>query len=126
MCRRALPGRFRPGIPTLRNSERCGLPQASWNTICIFWTPSGRAKQKLSNWCAGSFRAQVRARLDTAQVAGDQMNAAFAFLEQALGESFRKWLFFATELTANPYTSWYIQNFGCDACFRHNKALFVR
>lgn len=70
----------------------------------------------------GQFQAQVRARLDTAQVAGDQMNAAFAFLEQALGES-QEMVIFATELTANPYTSWYIQNFGCDAYFRHNKAL---
>ena len=50
------------------------------------------------------------------------MNAAFAFLEQALGES-QEMVIFATELTANPYTSWYIQNFGCDAYFRHNKAL---
>ena len=70
----------------------------------------------------GQFQAQVRARLDTAQVAGDQMNAAFAFLEQALGES-QEMVIFATELTANPYTSWYIQNLGCDAYFRHNKAL---
>ncbi|WP_407927712.1 hypothetical protein [Intestinibacillus massiliensis] len=30
---------------------------------------------------------------------------------------------FATELTANYFTSWYIQNFGCDAYYAHNERL---
>ena len=30
---------------------------------------------------------------------------------------------FATELTANFYTAWYIQTCGCEAYFRHNQAL---
>ncbi len=32
-------------------------------------------------------------------------------------------MLFATELTANWFTSWFIQNFGCDAYFAHNKRL---
>ncbi|MFQ9128051.1 MAG: hypothetical protein ACLR4Z_16165 [Butyricicoccaceae bacterium] len=32
-------------------------------------------------------------------------------------------MLFATELTANWFTSWFIQNFGCDAYFAHNKKL---
>ncbi len=30
---------------------------------------------------------------------------------------------FATELTANFYTSWFLQNFGCEAYLRHKRAL---
>lgn len=68
------------------------------------------------------FQEQIQAREDESQHTGQQMNAAFAFLEMALGES-QEMVIFATELTANPHTSWYIQNFGCDAYFRHNQAL---
>ena len=68
------------------------------------------------------FQEQIQSKEDEAQHTGQQMNAAFAFLEMALGES-QEMVIFATELTANPHTSWYIQNFGCDAYFRHNQAL---
>lgn len=68
------------------------------------------------------FGRQTAARADSAQQTGSQMDAVFAFLEAALGES-QELVLFATELTADPYTSWYIQNFGCDAYFRHNQAL---
>ena len=30
---------------------------------------------------------------------------------------------FVTELTAGPDTSWFIETFGCDAYFRHNREL---
>ena len=32
-------------------------------------------------------------------------------------------MIFATELTAGFYTSWYIETFGCEAYFAHNKDL---
>ena len=32
-------------------------------------------------------------------------------------------MLFATELTANYFTSWFIQNFGSDAYYAHNKKL---
>ncbi len=46
----------------------------------------------------------------------------FAFLDAAIPDS-QELVLFATELTANWFTSWFIQNFGCDAYFAHNKRL---
>ena len=46
----------------------------------------------------------------------------FAFLDAAIPDS-QELVLFATELTANWFTSWFIQNFGCDAYFAHNKKL---
>ncbi|WP_367925873.1 AAA family ATPase [uncultured Ruthenibacterium sp.] len=68
------------------------------------------------------FQEQVAIRGEWVTKTGFQLNAAFAFLEEALGES-QEMVIFATELTANAHTSWYIQNFGCDAYFRHNQSL---
>ena len=68
------------------------------------------------------FGAQTTARAEAVTLAGQGLDHAFAFLEQATGES-QEMVLFATELTANPYTAWYIQNCGCEAYFRHNQAL---
>lgn len=68
------------------------------------------------------FGAQTAARAEAVTAAGQSLDHAFAFLEQATGES-QEMVLFATELTANPYTAWYIQNCGCEAYFRHNQAL---
>ena len=32
-------------------------------------------------------------------------------------------MLFVTEITAGYDTSWFVENFGCDAYFRHNKDL---
>ena len=68
------------------------------------------------------FGAQTAKRAESVTTAGQSLDNAFAFLEQATGES-QEMVLFATELTANPYTAWYIQNCGCEAYFRHNQAL---
>ena len=57
-----------------------------------------------------------------AEQTGQQLEYAFAFLEQALGES-QEMVLFATELTAGFHTSWYIEQFGCPAYFRHNQSM---
>lgn len=59
---------------------------------------------------------------DSIQSVQQKLEFAFAFLEQALGES-QELVMFATELTAGYHTSWFIQQFGCDAYFRHNQSL---
>ena len=49
-------------------------------------------------------------------------NNAFRFLERTFGDS-QELVMFVTELTAGADTSWFIENFGCDAYYRHNKEL---
>lgn len=68
------------------------------------------------------FAQDVAMREQQAERTSAQLDAAFAFLETGLGDS-QEMVIFATELTANFYTSWFIQNFGCEAYFRHNHAL---
>ncbi len=53
---------------------------------------------------------------------GAMFDNAFRFLEQALGQS-QELVLFVTEVTAGYDTSWFVENFGCDAYFRHNKEL---
>ena len=47
---------------------------------------------------------------------------AFRFLEEALGDS-QEMVIFVTEITSGYDASWFVENFGCEAYFRHNKAL---
>ena len=68
------------------------------------------------------FDEDVRQRAAAAALAGSQLENAFAFLDAAFGDS-QEMVMFATELTANFFTSWYIQNFGSEAYFAHNKRL---
>ena len=55
---------------------------------------------------------------------GGMYDNAFRFLEDtfALGQEL---VLFVTEITAGYDTSWFVENFGCDAYFRHNKDLLV-
>ncbi len=70
----------------------------------------------------GWFEAQVQARATAAETAGRHFDNAFRYLEQAFGES-QELVLFVTEITAGFDTSWFVEHFGCDAYFRHNKAL---
>jgi len=47
---------------------------------------------------------------------------AFSFLEKTFSQS-QEMVMFVTEITAGYDTSWFVENFGCDAYFRHNKEL---
>ena len=68
------------------------------------------------------FFADVDARAAAADKTDTELANAFAFLDAAIPDS-QELVLFATELTANWFTSWFIQNFGCDAYFAHNKRL---
>ena len=68
------------------------------------------------------FSADVDARAAAADKTDTELANAFAFLDAAIPDS-QELVLFATELTANWFTSWFIQNFGCDAYFAHNKRL---
>lgn len=68
------------------------------------------------------FAAQTEKRAQAATEAGQGLDNVFRFLEESVGES-QEMVMFATELTANFYTAWYIQNCGCEAYYRHNQAI---
>lgn len=68
------------------------------------------------------FAETVSARSQSAQETGTFLENAFAFLDASLPNS-QELVIFATELTAGFYSSWYIETFGSDAYFKHNKEL---
>ncbi|WP_031473567.1 ATP-binding protein [Agathobaculum desmolans] len=68
------------------------------------------------------FAADVQSRAAAVEQTDAQIANAFAFLDAAIPDS-QELVLFATELTANFFTSWFIQNFGSEAYFAHNKRL---
>ena len=70
----------------------------------------------------GWFGEETAEREKLADTASGEFDNAFRFLERTFGDS-QELVMFVTELTAGADTSWYIENFGCDAYYRHNKEL---
>ena len=68
------------------------------------------------------FREEVDRREELGKSCGAQMDNAFRFLEGTFGQG-QELVIFVTEITAGPDTSWFVENFGCDAYFRHNREL---
>lgn len=83
---------------------------------------AGDAQETAFEAVKGAFAQQTDRRAQAVTAAGQALDHTFTFLEQALGDS-QEMVLFATELTANFYTAWYIQTCGCEAYFRHNQAL---
>lgn len=81
-------------------------------------TAPEEAMEAVRGWFAG----EVEKRAAQAREAKAQLDHAFAFLEEAFGQG-QELALFVTELTAGPDTSWFIEAFGCDAYFRHNREL---
>lgn len=79
--------------------------------------PEG-AMELIREWFSG----EVEKRSSLAREAKEQLDNAFAFLEETFGQG-QELVLFVTELTAGPDTSWFIETFGCDAYFRHNREL---
>ena len=80
--------------------------------------PAGEAMPVLKE----RFAEETEARETAADAAAGELDNAFRFLERTFGES-QELVMFVTELTAGANTSWFIENFGCDAYYRHNKEL---
>ncbi|MBE6995206.1 MAG: AAA family ATPase [Ruminococcaceae bacterium] len=70
----------------------------------------------------GWFGAEVERRTALAEETGAAFDNAFRFLETALEQS-QELVLFVTEVTSGYDASWFVENFGCDAYFRHNKEL---
>lgn len=79
---------------------------------------SGTAMTLVRTW----FAQEVEKRAALAREAKAELDHAFAFLEETFGQG-QELVLFVTELTAGPDTSWFIETFGCDAYFRHNREL---
>ena len=80
--------------------------------------PSGAAMTVLKAW----FGEETADREKLADSASGEFDNAFRFLERTFGDS-QELVMFVTELTAGADTSWFIENFGCDAYYRHNQEL---
>jgi len=70
----------------------------------------------------GWFGEEVETRKTAGETAGVQFDNAFRYLEQTFGQG-QELVLFVTEITAGYNTSWFVEHFGCDAYFRHNKEL---
>ena len=68
------------------------------------------------------FGEEVETRKDLAERTGAMFENAFSFLEKAVGQG-QEIVLFVTEITAGYDTSWFVENFGCEAYFRHNSEL---
>lgn len=70
----------------------------------------------------GWFGEEVERRKAVAMETKDMFDNAFHFLETTFGDS-QELVIFVTEITAGYDTSWFVEQFGCDAYFRHNREL---
>ena len=68
------------------------------------------------------FGEEVEKRQVLGDETAEQFDHAFRFLEETFGQS-QELVLFVTEMTANYDTSWFVEQFGCDAYFRHNREL---
>ena len=68
------------------------------------------------------FGKEVEQRETLAEQTGQRFDNAFRFLEETFGQD-QELVIFVTEVTAGYDTSWFVENFGCDAYFRHNREL---
>jgi nucleotidyltransferase/DNA polymerase involved in DNA repair len=69
-----------------------------------------------------AFGEEVAYRKALGEETGKYFDNAFRFLEETFGQS-QELVIFVTEITSGHDTSWFVENFGCDAYFRHNKNL---
>ena len=81
-------------------------------------TDSAEAMSAVKEW----FGAEVEKRSELGNAAGEEFDNAFRFLENTFGQG-QELVIFVTEITAGYDTSWFVENFGCDAYFRHNREL---
>lgn len=68
------------------------------------------------------FQSITDAREAAADATGAKFDNVFRYLEEAFGQG-QELVIFVTEITAGTDTSWFVENFGCDAYYRHNREL---
>ncbi len=80
--------------------------------------PAAEAMDAVREWFLGETDRRTALGTET----GTMFESAFRFLEETFGDS-QELVIFVTEVTAGYDTSWFVENFGCDAYFRHNRKL---
>ncbi len=80
--------------------------------------PTGGAMDAVRAW----FGEEVARRKGLGEETGRFFDNAFRFLEETFNQS-QELVIFVTEITSGYDTSWFVENFGCNAYFRHNKEL---
>ena len=80
--------------------------------------PDEEAFEAVKSWFGG----EVARRKALAEDCAAMLDNAFAFLEQTFSQG-QELVMFVTEITAGFDTSWFVEHFGCEAYFRHNKEL---
>ncbi len=68
------------------------------------------------------FTKLTEERQTIADETGTRFDNVFRFLEASFGQG-QELVIFVTEITAGYDTSWFVENFGCDAYYRHNREL---
>ena len=81
-------------------------------------TDPAEAMEAVRGWFGGEVEKRKTLGADTSAM----FDNTFRFLEQTFGQD-QELVLFVTEVTAGYDTSWFVENFGCDAYFRHNKEL---
>ena len=80
--------------------------------------PATGAMEAVRGWFSG----EVEKRAAVGEATGAMFDNAFRFLEETFAQG-QELVLFVTEVTAGYDTSWFVENFGCEAYFRHNKEL---
>ena len=71
----------------------------------------------------GWFGTEVEQRRTMAEKTAAMFDNTFRFLEETFSQG-QELVMFVTEVTAGYDTSWFVENFGCEAYYRHNRDLF--
>ena len=80
--------------------------------------PVSQAMDAVREW----FGQEVEKGETLGRDTGAMFDNAFRFLEETFAQG-QELVLFVTEVTAGYDTSWFVENFGCEAYFRHNKEL---
>ena len=102
----------------LRQRELNALEEYRQRLLREDLTAPAEAMDAVRAWFGG----EVEKRRTLGAETGARFDNAFRFLEQTFGQG-QELVIFVTEVTAGYDTSWFVENFGCDAYFRHNKEL---
>ena len=109
-----------------QDKERRDLDQRAINLLEDYQARLAREGSDTGDAAMEAVRTWFAAEADRRETLGAEAGAAFdnafRFLEQTFGDS-QELVLFVTELTAGYDTSWFVENFGCDAYFRHNREL---
>ena len=81
-------------------------------------TAPAEAMDAVRGWFGGEVEKRKTLGADT----GAMFDNTFRFLEQTFGQG-QELVIFVTEVTAGYDTSWFVEQVGCDAYFRHNREL---